>query len=83
MTSVFQRKSSFNFKLKLRKLNKGGAAPRMIGDWILGETLGLGGYSKVKLGNYPKKAFLMFVSHPFIVHFIFLYIHSLQNYTFV
>jgi serine/threonine protein kinase len=60
MTAAFGRKvksksksgskSGFNFKLKLKKLNKGGAKPRMINDWVLGETLGMGGYSKVKLG---------------------------------
>lgn len=41
-------------KLKMRKLNKGSNQVRMINDWVLGDTLGMGGYSKVKLGVHCK-----------------------------
>jgi len=41
-------------KLKMRKLNKGSNQVRMINDWVLGDTLGMGGYSKVKLGVHRK-----------------------------
>ena len=42
------------FRNKFRKLNKGNNQVRMINDWILGDTLGMGGYSKVKLGIHHK-----------------------------
>jgi len=52
-SSSKSRKGYFS-KLKMRKLNKGNNQVRMINDWILGDTLGMGGYSKVKLGIHRK-----------------------------
>lgn len=47
----FKKKGgTFMNKLKLKKLNKGVSQVRVINDWVLGDTLGMGGYSKVKLG---------------------------------
>ena len=49
------KKKGYFSKLKMRKLNKGNNQQvRMINDWVLGDTLGMGGYSKVKLGIHRK-----------------------------
>jgi len=50
------KKSMAKMKMKMKKLNKGNAQSqaRSIGDWVLGDTLGMGGYSKVKLGIHRK-----------------------------
>jgi len=45
------KKGLFN---QFRKLKKGNVQARMINDWVLGDTLGMGGYSKVKLGIHRK-----------------------------
>eukprot|EP01084_Bolivina_argentea_P191716 329297_1 len=47
-------KKGYFSKLKMRVFNKGSGQIRMINDWVLGDTLGMGGYSKVKLGIHRK-----------------------------
>merc|ERR1719216_750600 len=46
-----QKKRYFS---QFRKLKKGNVQARSIGDWVLGDTLGMGGYPKVKLGIHKK-----------------------------
>jgi len=55
MAQVLAKKSMAKMKMKMKKLNKGNAqSQRSINDWVLGDTLGMGGYSKVKLGIHKK-----------------------------
>jgi len=56
MAQVLAKKSMAKMKMKMKKLNKGNtqAQQRSINDWVLGDTLGMGGYSKVKLGIHRK-----------------------------
>jgi len=49
-----KQKKRAGYFSQFRKLKKGNVQARMIGDWVLGDTLGMGGYSKVKLGIHKK-----------------------------
>merc|ERR1719365_549092 len=49
-----QGKGKKRYFTPFRKLKKGNVQARSIGDWVLGDTLGMGGYSKVKLGIHKK-----------------------------
>merc|ERR1719412_2405772 len=48
------KKQGKGYFSQFRKLKKGNGQARMINDWVLGDTLGMGGYSKVKLGIHKK-----------------------------